>query len=152
MRPDPVLLFRYSALTFNGHRIHYDQPYVTGVEGYPGLIVHGPLIATLLICSSDARRRRRRLRGSPSGRRARCSTPPDLLTARPVGTAGTAQLWAEGPGGVLATAASATTEMRGLTRFKRHPDKKLPRLARAFAGPHTSPAYGSAPDPTFSAT
>ncbi|MEK8051358.1 MaoC family dehydratase N-terminal domain-containing protein [Ideonella sp. DXS22W] len=47
--PDPVLLFRYSALTFNGHRIHYDQPYVTQVEGYPGLIVHGPLIATLLL-------------------------------------------------------------------------------------------------------
>jgi len=46
--PDPVLLFRYSALTFNGHRIHYDRAYVTGVEGYPGLIVHGPLIATLL--------------------------------------------------------------------------------------------------------
>jgi 3-methylfumaryl-CoA hydratase len=46
--PDPVLLFRYSALTFNGHRIHYDRSYVTGVEGYPGLIVHGPLIATLL--------------------------------------------------------------------------------------------------------
>ncbi len=47
--PDDVLLFRYSALTFNGHRIHYDRRYVTEVEGYPGLIVHGPLIATLLI-------------------------------------------------------------------------------------------------------
>jgi 3-methylfumaryl-CoA hydratase len=47
--PDPVLLFRYSALTFNGHRIHYDRSYVTDVEGYPGLLVHGPLIATLLI-------------------------------------------------------------------------------------------------------
>ena len=47
--PDPVLLFRYSALTFNGHRIHYDRTYVTDVEGYPGLIVHGPLIATLLL-------------------------------------------------------------------------------------------------------
>jgi 3-methylfumaryl-CoA hydratase len=45
--PDPVLLFRYSALTFNGHRIHYDQPYATREEGYPGLVVHGPLIATL---------------------------------------------------------------------------------------------------------
>ncbi|WP_305698593.1 MaoC family dehydratase N-terminal domain-containing protein [Phenylobacterium sp.] len=44
-----LLLFRYSALTFNGHRIHYDRRYVTGVEGYPGLIVHGPLIATLLV-------------------------------------------------------------------------------------------------------
>lgn len=47
--PDAVLLFRYSALTFNGHRIHYDRRYVTDVEGYPGLIVHGPLIATLLL-------------------------------------------------------------------------------------------------------
>ncbi len=47
--PDPVLLFRYSALIFNGHRIHYDRDYVKGEEGYPGLIVHGPLIATLLM-------------------------------------------------------------------------------------------------------
>jgi 3-methylfumaryl-CoA hydratase len=47
--PDEVLLFRYSALTFNGHRIHYDRRYVMEVEGYPGLIVHGPLIATLLL-------------------------------------------------------------------------------------------------------
>ncbi|MEE8307903.1 MAG: MaoC family dehydratase N-terminal domain-containing protein, partial [Gammaproteobacteria bacterium] len=46
---DPVTLFRYSALTFNGHRIHYDYPYVTGVEGYPDLVVHGPLIASYLV-------------------------------------------------------------------------------------------------------
>jgi 3-methylfumaryl-CoA hydratase len=46
--PDDVLLFRYSALTFNGHRIHYDRRYVTEVEGYAGLVVHGPLQATLL--------------------------------------------------------------------------------------------------------
>lgn len=46
--PDDTLLFRYSALTFNGHRIHYDRRYVTQVEGYPGLVVHGPLLATLL--------------------------------------------------------------------------------------------------------
>jgi 3-methylfumaryl-CoA hydratase len=46
--PTDPLLFRYSALTFNGHRIHYDRKYVTEVEGYPGLIVHGPLMATLL--------------------------------------------------------------------------------------------------------
>ena len=45
----PVMLFRYSAATFNGHRIHYDRDYCTGVEGYPGLVVHGPLIATLLL-------------------------------------------------------------------------------------------------------
>jgi 3-methylfumaryl-CoA hydratase len=47
--PGDVLLFRYSALTFNGHRIHYDRQYVTQEEGYPGLVVHGPLIATLLM-------------------------------------------------------------------------------------------------------
>jgi 3-methylfumaryl-CoA hydratase len=46
---DPVLLLRYSALTFNGHRIHYDRGYATGQEGYPGLVVHGPLLATLLL-------------------------------------------------------------------------------------------------------
>lgn len=46
---DPVLLFRYSALTFNGHRIHYDRDYVTEVEGYPGLIFNGPLQAALII-------------------------------------------------------------------------------------------------------
>ncbi|MGE5170646.1 MAG: MaoC family dehydratase N-terminal domain-containing protein [Rudaea sp.] len=48
IHPDPVLLFRYSALTFNAHRIHYDRRYVMETEGYPGLVVHGPLIATLL--------------------------------------------------------------------------------------------------------
>ncbi|RKQ85129.1 3-methylfumaryl-CoA hydratase [Mycolicibacterium mucogenicum 261Sha1.1M5] len=48
-RPDEVALFRYSALTFNGHRIHYDLPYATLVEGYPGLVVHGPYLATLIV-------------------------------------------------------------------------------------------------------
>lgn len=49
LSPDPVLLFRYSALTFNGHRIHYDRDYCRDAEGYPGLVVHGPLTATLLV-------------------------------------------------------------------------------------------------------
>ncbi len=49
IHPNDALLFRYSALTFNSHRIHYDRRYVTETEGYPGLIVHGPLIATLLL-------------------------------------------------------------------------------------------------------
>jgi 3-methylfumaryl-CoA hydratase len=48
IEPSAALLFRYSALIFNAHRIHYDQPYTTEVEGYPGLLVHGPLLATLL--------------------------------------------------------------------------------------------------------
>ena len=46
---DPVLLFRFSALTYNGHRIHYDRPYATQVEGYPALVVHGPLLALLAL-------------------------------------------------------------------------------------------------------
>ncbi len=49
LEADPTMLFRYSALTFNGHRIHYDRDYATGVEGYSGLVVHGPLLATLMV-------------------------------------------------------------------------------------------------------
>ncbi|MDI3258157.1 MAG: hypothetical protein QJR02_00305 [Sinobacteraceae bacterium] len=49
INPDPVLLFRYSALTYNSHRIHYDQAYATQQEFYPGVVVHGPLLATLLL-------------------------------------------------------------------------------------------------------
>jgi 3-methylfumaryl-CoA hydratase len=49
LEASPALLFRFSALTYNTHRIHYDHPYVTGVEGYPGLVVHGPLLALLLL-------------------------------------------------------------------------------------------------------
>ncbi|MGJ5140309.1 FAS1-like dehydratase domain-containing protein [Bradyrhizobium oligotrophicum] len=59
---DAVLLFRYSALTFNGHRIHYDRDYVTRVEGYPGLIFHGPLQAALLVEFAA------RLKGKPPAR------------------------------------------------------------------------------------
>ncbi len=49
LEPDAATLFRFSALTYNTHRIHYDHPYVTAVEGYPGLVVHGPLLALLLL-------------------------------------------------------------------------------------------------------
>ena len=49
LTPDAALLFRFSALTYNGHRIHYDREYATGVEFYPALVVHGPLLATLLL-------------------------------------------------------------------------------------------------------
>jgi 3-methylfumaryl-CoA hydratase len=64
----PVLLFRYSALTFNGHRIHYDYPYVTGTVGYAGLVVHGPLQATLLLNLSAALGAKRPLRFLYRGR------------------------------------------------------------------------------------
>ncbi|MFI9773682.1 MaoC family dehydratase N-terminal domain-containing protein [Streptomyces sp. NPDC051956] len=49
LSPSPTLLFRYSALTANAHRIHYDEPYVRDVEGYPGLVVHGPLLVQLML-------------------------------------------------------------------------------------------------------
>ncbi|MEP1536236.1 MAG: MaoC family dehydratase N-terminal domain-containing protein [Paracoccaceae bacterium] len=51
--PDTTLLFRYSALTFNGHRIHYDAEYARDIEGYPGLVVHGPLLAQLLMLKAQ---------------------------------------------------------------------------------------------------
>ena len=57
MAPRSPLLFRYSALTFNSHRIHYDRDYAVDVEGYPGLVIHGPLQATLLMqFAADLRR------------------------------------------------------------------------------------------------
>jgi 3-methylfumaryl-CoA hydratase len=105
--PDPVLLFRYSALTFNGHRIHYDRSYVTEVEGYPGLIVHGPLIATLL---ADLLRRARpelRVRGfSFRAVRPLFDLHPFRVCGRAEGD-GRFALWALDHEGALAMEASA---------------------------------------------
>ena len=103
--PDDVLLFRYSALTFNGHRIHYDRRYATGVEGYPGLIVHGPLLATLL--ADLVRRNDRR---TLSGFRFRALGPvfdaaPFAVCGRPEGNR--AVLWVGGDDGRLAMEAEA---------------------------------------------
>lgn len=98
IHPDPVLLFRYSALTFNGHRIHYDHPYVTGTEGYPGLVVHGPLIATEMVAAF--------VRAHPKARLTHLSYRGlrPLIAPRPFQAAGrltepgVAQLWAEQDG------------------------------------------------------
>lgn len=106
-QPDTTLLFRYSALTFNGHRIHYDQAYARGEEGYPDLVVHGPLTATLL----------QQLAQEHGGGRAlarfefRGVTPlfvgrGFLLEGRPAED-GTLALWARGPDGELAMSATA---------------------------------------------
>ena len=75
LTPTATLLFRYSALTFNGHRIHYDNHYATEVEGYPGLIVHGPLQATLLVQLAQA------LRNQPPARFSFRSTATIFDTA-----------------------------------------------------------------------
>ena len=103
--PSPELLFRYSALTFNSHRIHYDLPYATGEEGYPGLVVHGPLQAALLAqFAAD-------LRGAaPAQFRFRGLSPafsgtPLVLHATEENGAMT--LWSAAPGGPVAMEASA---------------------------------------------
>jgi 3-methylfumaryl-CoA hydratase len=108
-RPDEVLLFRYSALTFNGHRIHYDQPYATTVEGYPGLVVHGPLIATLLLdllhrevpAAQVAGFRFRALRPTIAGR-------PMRVNGAPQADGRSVQLWAQDHEGWLTMDATVT--------------------------------------------
>jgi 3-methylfumaryl-CoA hydratase len=107
--PDPVLLMRYSALTFNGHRIHYDRPYAMQEEGYPGLVVHGPLIATLLM---DALRR---AHSNKVVRSFEFKAVSPLFDTAPFAVNGkldghTAHLWARGPEGQLAMRASAEIE------------------------------------------
>jgi 3-methylfumaryl-CoA hydratase len=105
---DDVLLFRYSALTFNGHRIHYDRRYATEVEGYPGLVVHGPLIATLLI---DLLLRNRS--GAQVARFEFRAVSP-LFDTAPFAVCGapqepnTVRLWAKNMSGGLAMDATAT--------------------------------------------
>lgn len=105
--PDDVLLFRYSALTFNGHRIHYDRRYVTEVEGYPGLIVHGPLIATLLVDLL-----RRNTGAALQSFRFRALSPlfdvaPFAVCGTTDADSGTVALWAQNQSGGLAMEAEA---------------------------------------------
>ena len=108
--PDDVLLFRYSALTFNGHRIHYDRRYVTEVEGYPGLIVHGPLIATLLLDLVRRNAARRRCRDVPlQGGAPDVRPAPVPRQRRSSGDDGkTVRLWAQDHEGWLTMDATAT--------------------------------------------
>tara|TARA_B100000427_G_scaffold309903_1_gene299288 strand:+ start:116 stop:973 length:858 start_codon:yes stop_codon:yes gene_type:complete len=104
--PSAPLLFRYSALTFNGHRIHYDRPYTTGIEGYPGLVVHGPLQAAMLIAFATE------LRGNTPKRFDFRSQSPLYDTAPMVLNAseqdGGLTLWTARPDGPIAMKAEAT--------------------------------------------
>jgi 3-methylfumaryl-CoA hydratase len=105
--PDDVLLFRYSALTFNGHRIHYDRRYVTEVEGYPGLIVHGPLIATLLMDLLRRELPQADVATFRFKRRAAHLRPASVPRLRPARRA-QVHLWAQDHEGWLTMDASAT--------------------------------------------
>jgi 3-methylfumaryl-CoA hydratase len=107
--PEPVMLFRYSALTFNGHRIHYDRDYCRDVEGYPGLVFHGPLTATLLAAMAQQERDGRPLATftyravSPL-----FDTNSFRICVKPGDDQGL-ELWAETPGSRLAMSATATS-------------------------------------------
>jgi len=116
--PDEVLLFRYSALTFNGHRIHYDRRHVTQTEGYPGLVVHGPLIATLLLDLLHRQQPEAQVQAFSFKARHPCfDGEPLTLHGQPGpaqsgpgasnGVGSTVHLWAEGPRGVLLMEAQA---------------------------------------------
>ncbi len=101
---DPVLLFRYSALTFNSHRIHYDRAWAIDVEGYPGLVVHGPLTTTLLIDFARDHNPGRRVAGYATQALAPLfDTAPFELRGRP--TASGCELWAVTPEGTVAMSA-----------------------------------------------
>lgn len=108
IRPDDVLLFRYSALTFNGHRIHYDRRYVTEVEGYPGLVVHGPLIATLLLDLVRRECPQARLLGFQfKAVRPIFDLQPFSVHGLPSADGHSVQLWAEDAQGALCMQAQA---------------------------------------------
>ncbi len=104
--PDPVLLFRFSALTFNAHRIHYDRPYAINEEGYPGLIVHGPLTAVMLLDLVRQHSDRPVTAYSFRGRAPLFDLGPFRLMGKPAD--GKVELEAMGPDGTVAMTASAT--------------------------------------------
>ena len=105
--PDPVMLFRYSALTFNGHRIHYDKPYVTGTEGYPDLVMNGGL-TTLLVYELARTHGSTPIRFMSSRNvRALFVNRRITLCGEPSADNRTAKLWAQDDSGALALTAEA---------------------------------------------
>ena len=105
--PDSVTLFRYSALTFNPHRIHYDKPYVMGVEGYPGLVVHGPFSQQCLLDLLRDSQPRPIARFEMRARAPLFDTAPFTVVGRPIDD-NRAELWALIPDGTIAMQAVAT--------------------------------------------
>lgn len=105
--PDPVCLFRYSALTFNPHRIHYDRPYAMNVEGYPGLVVYGPFSQQCLLDLLRDSQPRPILRFEMRARAPLFDIAPFVVLGRPSGES-QAELWAVTPQGTIAMQARAT--------------------------------------------
>jgi 3-methylfumaryl-CoA hydratase len=106
--PDPILLFRFSALTFNSHRIHYDRRWAMEVEGYPGLVVHGPLTSTLLIdFIRDQNPGRRLVSYTTQARAPLFDTAPFELRGRPTAGGKGCEVWAVTPEGTVAMSAQA---------------------------------------------
>jgi 3-methylfumaryl-CoA hydratase len=106
--PDAVSLFRYSAVTFNPHRIHYDRPYAIEVEGYPGLVVHGPYSQQCLLdLARDSNPGRRMASFNLRARAPLFDTAPFTVIGRPSGEKA-CELWAVTPDGTIAVSATAT--------------------------------------------
>ena len=105
--PDPVMLFRYSALTFNGHRIHYDHRYVTGTEGYPDLVMNGGLTTLLAYELARANAKTPIRHMSSRNVRALFVNRPIHFGGEPSGDGKTAKLWAADKDGALALTAEA---------------------------------------------
>jgi 3-methylfumaryl-CoA hydratase len=104
--PDPILLFRFSALTFNSHRIHYDHVWATQVEGYPDLVVHGPLTSTLLVdFARDHAAGRSFLTSTTQARAPLFATAAFELRGRPTADGRGCELWAVTPDGTVAMSA-----------------------------------------------
>lgn len=100
VQPDATLLFRYSAVTFNGHRIHYDHPYATAVEGYGGLVVHGPLLATLSVQAFCQAQPRAEVRGFRYRGVRPLVLPDAFAVAGRVVAAGQAETWVANAAGL----------------------------------------------------
>jgi len=106
--PDPILLFRFSALTFNSHRIHYDRQWAMEVEGYPALVVHGPLTSALLLdFARDSNPGRAFASYTTQARAPLFDTAPFELRGRPTADGRGCELWAVTPEGTIAMSAQA---------------------------------------------
>jgi 3-methylfumaryl-CoA hydratase len=121
VQPDSTLLFRYSALTFNAHRIHYDRRYATETEGYPALVVHGPLVATLLVDQLLRELPHARLRHFEfRAERPLFDDGPFTLCAQPEDEPAQIRLWSRNAAGLRCLHGTATLDQATLQPIREH--------------------------------